>query len=125
MDKEYVVTSKIRSLSFLNGYVCQSESKDHFLRHLGHRFSKCCDMNQLNNAYKTGEIIIDIHKPFNKEFPSVWPKDDKRVKPNIVDEYWGRYGYILEINHGTAAKPVIEKRTFVNDTEAQQWVDSQ
>jgi len=120
----YVVRSKIRSLSFLDGYSCESESKDHFLRHLGHRFSKCCDMGQLNNAYQSKDILIETVKPFNKKFASVWPKEDKRVKPNVVNEYWGTFGYILEINHGTVNNPVIEKRAFVSDTEANEWVNS-
>ena len=36
MDR-YVVETRIRSLSFMDGYSCESESPDHFLRHLGHR----------------------------------------------------------------------------------------
>ena len=36
------------------------KSKDHFLRHLGYRFSKVCDMYTLNNAYQFRELSIDI-----------------------------------------------------------------
>lgn len=124
MDR-YVVETRIRSLSFMDGYSCESESPDHFLRHLGHRFSKCCDMNRLNNAHKTKEIIIKKVNQFNKEYPRVWPKEDKRKKPNIINEYWGNYSYILEINHGTVNNPMIETRAFVSDSEAHQWINTQ
>lgn len=121
MDK-YIVETRIRSLSFMDGYSCESESPDHFLRHLGHRFSKCCDMNQLNNAYKTKEIII---KKVKTKQNDILKKVEIKKKPNIVNEYWGNYGYILEINHGTVDYPVIERRAFVSDTEAHQWINTQ
>lgn len=116
----YVVRSKIKSLSFLDGYSCESQDKDHFLRHLGHRFSKCCTMGQLNNAYAVNDILVEMVKQ---------PKNNNTVrdpsKPNIINEYWGTFGYILEINHGTVNNPVIETRAFVSDTEAREWVNGQ
>lgn len=121
MDR-YVVETRIRSLSFMDGYSCESESPDHFLRHLGHRFSKCCDMNQLNNAHKTKEIII---KKVKTKRNDILKKVEIRKKPNIINEYWGNYGYILEINHGTVNNPVIETRAFVSDLEAHQWINTQ
>lgn len=124
MAKEYEVFSKIQSLSFLNGYSCKSENEDYFLRHIGYRFSNLCNMYTLNNAYKCGDLLIRVKKPFDKEYPSVWPKDDRRNKPNIINEYWGVYGYIIEINHGTVEYPIIETRSFVNDIEANEWKDS-
>ena len=120
MDR-YVVETRIRSLSFMDGYSCESESPDHFLRHLGHRFSKCCDMNQLNNAYQSNEIII---RKSNKSRNDIFKKVIPLKKPNVVNEYWGNYGYILEINHGTVNNPVIETRAFVSDTEAHQWINT-
>jgi hypothetical protein len=121
MDR-YVVETRIKSLSFMDGYSCESESPDHFLRHLGHRFSKCCDMSHLNNVYKTNGIIIKRVKS-NKN--DILKKVELEKKPNIINEYWGKHGYILEINIGTINNPMIEVREFVSDTEAYEWINAQ
>ena len=117
MAKEYVVRTKIEKLSPLNGYSCKSESKDHFLRHLGYRFSKVCDMYALNNAYQCGELNIDILK--KKE-----PYKEVISKPKIINEYWDNFGYVLVIDRGDIFKKYIETRTFTNDAEAYEWVRS-
>lgn len=117
MAKEYVVRTKIERLSSLNGYSCKSESKDHFLRHLGYRFSKVCDMYTLNNAYQCGELTIDI--PKKRE-----PAKEIISKPKVVDEYWNDFGYVLEIDLGDIFEESTETRLFTNDTEAYEWVRS-
>lgn len=117
MAKEYVVRTKIEKLSPLNGYSCKSKSKDHFLRHLGYRFSKVCDMYTLNNAYQCGELSIDILK--KKE-----PSKEVILKPKVINEYWDSFGYVLVIDWGNIFEESTETRLFTNDTEAYEWVRS-
>lgn len=124
MAKEYEVFSKIQSLSFLNGYSCKSESEDHFLRHIGYRFSNLCDMYTLNNAYKCGDLLIRVKKPVNKTHSNNWSTVLSN-KPEVVNEFWSDYGYILELNYGTIDCPIMVIRSFVNDIEANEWKNSQ
>jgi len=122
MDKKeevhYVVHSKTPFWSFLDGYSCQAEDKDHFLRHLGYKYYTKCTMYEINRAYICGDIIINLGKGNTNNSIGL------TIKPNVVNRYWGAFGYILEINHGTLVEPVIEKRIFVNDVEAEEWIKS-
>ena len=120
----YIVISNIKSLSFLDGYSCESEDKDHFLRHLGHRFGKRCNMYQLNNAHAVNDILIKTVKTEKTPENNGSERKQHFAKPNVVNEYWGTYGYILEINHGTMNLPIIEKRVFANDNDAREWVNN-
>lgn len=113
MSEEYVVNTDIKKLEVLDGYSCRSQSKDHFLRHLGYKFSKICDMYTLNNAYNCGELGINIIE--KNECPKVFIENGV-----VLDEYWNEYGYILEIEYGEN----IEPRSFVNDMEAYEWINS-
>ncbi len=116
----YTVKSKYDFWSFLNGYSCKAQSKDHFIRHLGHRFSKKCSMYELNNAYASNEIIIKTTKENAKK------QNNQHVqKIDIVDEYFSDYGYVVELNKGTKSDPIIEQMIFVNDAEASEWLNSQ
>jgi len=113
----YIVTSTVPKWSFLNGYSCNSEDKGHFIRHLGYRFSKHCSMYDLNTAHDSGDIHIVILK-------SGLVTESRMSRPRVIDQYWGEYSYILEIDSGTAYEAIIEKRQFVNDIEANQWLDT-
>jgi len=114
MSNKYIVNSDIPRWSFLNGYTCNSVDKDHVLRHLGYRFKSLCSMYALNNSYAQGEIGIHLMKELSIDITA-------HKKPNIVDEYWNDYGYVLEINNGSCENEEIEKMLFVNDTEANEW----
>ena len=113
----YILVTNTPRWLFLNGYTCNSKSKDHFLRHLGYKFGKLCDMSSLNNAYNCGEIGIKIYK---EDKSKVTPYQ----KPNVINEYFDDFGYMLVINHGGIDEEIIEKRLFTNDIEANEWRNS-
>ena len=111
----YVVTSKNSFWDFLNGYHCDAQSKDHFLRHLGYKFYKKCTMYDLNTAYQSGDIFI-------KKYNSI--KNSKNiVDKNLIieDAYFNEYGYVVEVSNGNQINPMI----FVSDSEAKEWFESQ
>jgi len=117
----YVVKSSKIFWQFLNGYSCNAVDENHFIRHIGHRFSTICDMYTLNNACKSGEIGIYILKtrPSNPTYNKISVE-----KPNIVDRYLDDFGYVLEINHGSLADEDIKKRLFASEDEATEWENS-
>jgi len=112
----YIVTSNTKRFNVLDGYSCKAQSKDHFLRHLGHKFFFV--MNSINNAYSCGDIRVDIYEN-NVILNSV---NIINKKPNVVDEYYGLYSYILVLNKGTNVNPIIEIKEFVNYEEAHEWI---
>jgi len=118
-EHTYIVNTKYDSWGFLNGYSCKSQDKDHFLRHLGYKFSNLCTMHELNTAYECGDISI---KKVIKQKDQLVNKE-KRI--NVVDEYYNSFGYVLEINNGSILEPIIETKTFSTDTEANEWLNSQ
>lgn len=106
---KYIASTKVRALERVNGYTCNSESKDHFLRHLGYKFIKTCSMHSLYTAYESGDLTIDIYKESSKQ------PESRVFRMNVIDEYWSDFGYILELPSGN--------KEFSSDIEAHEWLE--
>jgi len=110
---KYVVNTSVSRLEAMNGYTCNSESKDHFLRHLGYRFAKTCGMTAINNAYESGDLMIDIY-----EKPAI-QTEERIYGPKLIKEFWGEFGYKLELDYGEEENVT---RVFTSDVEAHEWL---
>lgn len=121
MGKVFTVTSRHSKFDVLDGYSCISKSKNHFIRHLSHRFYKYFMIFDLDNAVASHDIVITESDEFPKTINDISKTEENDVLISLSNEYWDDYGYVLEFEDGES----IYIQRFVSDVEAKEWLESQ
>lgn len=121
MGKVFKVTSRHSKFDVLDGYSCISKSKNHFIRHLSHKFYKYFMIFDLDNAVASHDIVITESDKVPKTINDISKTEEDIAVNTPSNEYWDDYGYVLEFEDGES----IYTQRFVNDVEAREWLESQ
>lgn len=115
MDNNYCIVARSKKFIFIDGYYCNAQSVNHFLRHISHRFKSHITIYELDNAYKSGDIsVVKINVDTSDKIST----SDTTPYKRHLEGYLTDFGYVLDLDENN-------KMSFVSEEEAIEWLESQ